>query len=81
MDLGAVLTDLKQYKEAIAALEQAVKMDPTQPDAHYRLARAYREMGDEAKAKEEFVKVRNLHPKAEGDLTPKMSQSPPPLQQ
>jgi tetratricopeptide (TPR) repeat protein len=81
VDLGAVLTDLKQYKEAIAALEQAVKMDPSQPDAHYRLARVYREMGDEDKAKKEFIEVRNLHPKAEEDLTPKMSESPPALKQ
>jgi len=81
IDLGVVLTEQKRYGEAVAALQRAVKLDPAQPDAHYRLARVYQAMGDTAESQREFAKVRELHEKADEDLTHKMSASPPPLSQ
>jgi tetratricopeptide (TPR) repeat protein len=76
VDIGAILSDQKKYPEALAALLRAEKLDPAQPDAHYRLARLYRAMGNSAAAQREFAKVSELQEKAE-DMAPKMSGSPP----
>src|SRR5712664_288652 len=75
LDIGAILSDQKKYPEALAALQRAEKLDPAQPDAHYRLARLYRAMGNSAAAQREFAKVNDLHEKAD-DLVPKMSATP-----
>ena len=72
LDIGAILSDQKKYRAALAALRRAEKLDPAQPDAHYRLARLYRSMGDTAAAQQEFAKVNELHEKAE-DVAPKMA--------
>jgi tetratricopeptide (TPR) repeat protein len=75
VDMGAVLMQQKRYPEAMAALQRAVKLDPTQPDAHFRLGRLYQAMGNTADAEREFAKVRELHEKAD-DLASKMPRSP-----
>jgi tetratricopeptide (TPR) repeat protein len=80
VDLGSIFTQQKQYKEAIAALQRAVELDPVHPDAHYRLGRVYQAMGDEAQSKKEFAKVRELHEKADS-LASKMPAAPTPLPQ
>jgi len=76
VDIGAILSEQKKYPEALAALLRAEKLDPAQPDAHYRLAHLYRAMGNSAAAQREFAKVGELHEKTE-DMAPKMSGSPP----
>src|SRR5205814_5836260 len=71
VDIGAILSEQKRYPEALSALQHAEKLDPTQPDAHYRLARLYRAMGNAAAAQKEFAKVSALQEKPE-DLPSKM---------
>ncbi len=82
IDLGVILAQQKQYPDAVAALEHAVALDPTEPDAHYRLARVYQEMGKTVESQKEFAKVRELKKKADQkdeDMVRKMSSSPPAL--
>ena len=67
--------------EAAAALLHAEKLDPTQPDAHFRLARVYQAMGNTVDARKEFAKVRELHQKAGDDVASKMPNPSPPLAQ
>ena len=81
VDLGAVLTQQKQYADAIAALRRAVELDPARPDAHYRLGRAYQAMGNAEESQKEFSKVRELHEKADEPLASKMPSAPAPLPQ
>jgi len=81
IDLGAVLSEKGQYEDAIAALRRAVELDPSQPDAHYRLARAYRAMGKVAESQKEFAKVRQLHDESDDSLASRMAAAPPPLPQ
>jgi tetratricopeptide (TPR) repeat protein len=83
LDLGTVLTTLKRYPEAIAALQHAQQLDPAQPDAHFRLGRLYQATGNTAEAQKEFSQARKLYQKAgeKDTLAPMMSGSPPPLQQ
>jgi tetratricopeptide (TPR) repeat protein len=80
LDAGAILTGQKRYPEALAALQHAEKLDPTEPDAHYRLGRLYWEMGNAAASQREFAKVRELHKKADEDVNRKIADSPPSLQ-
>lgn len=77
--LGVALTDLQQYTDALGVLQQAAKLDPSQADAHYRIARVYQALGRTEEAQKEFAKVRELHQKSDEALTPKMPNSPPPL--
>jgi tetratricopeptide (TPR) repeat protein len=72
LDLGAALMQLKRYPEALTALQQAVVLDATQPDAHFRLGRLYQAMGQSEKARVEFAKVQELHQKADEDVASKM---------
>jgi tetratricopeptide (TPR) repeat protein len=72
VDLGAVLMQQKRYPEALAALQQAVTLDPTQPDAHFRLGRLYQATGKLTDAEREFARVRELHEKAD-DVASQMS--------
>jgi len=79
LDIGDILAQQKKNREALAALLRAEQLDPTQPDAHYRLAKLYRAMGNTAAAEREFAKVNKLQEKAE-DVAPKIpnpSPSPP----
>jgi Tfp pilus assembly protein PilF len=72
-DLGSVYADENKNPEAIAALQRAVALDPTQPDAHYRLARLYSAMGEKDKAAQEYAKTKELHSKTEESLIQKVS--------
>jgi len=79
LDLGTILMQQKQNKEALAALLRAEKLGPEQPEAHYRLARLYREMGNAGASQKEFERVRALHEKTEGDVGSKMAAPTPSL--
>jgi tetratricopeptide (TPR) repeat protein len=72
VDLGAVLMQQKRYPEAMTALQQAIRLDPSQPDAHFRLGRLYQVLSKPADADREFAKVRELHEKAD-DVASQMS--------
>ena len=76
IDMGAILMQQKQYKDALTALRRAVALDPTQPDAHYRLGQLHRAMGNTAAAQAEFNKVHELHEKADEGVASKMSVPP-----
>ena len=80
LDLGAVLTQLKRNPEALTALQRAIALDSSQPDAHFRLGRLYQAMGENEKAAQEFAKVQQLHQKADDDVAskmPKPAEAPP----
>jgi tetratricopeptide (TPR) repeat protein len=81
LDIGAILAQQNQHKDALAALQRAEKLDPAQPDVHLRLGRLYQAMGNKLEAQKEFAKLRELHQKSEEDISSKMSGSPPPAKQ
>jgi len=78
-DLGAIYAGQKRYQDALAEFQAAVKLDPDQPDTHFRLGRLYQAMGNSSAAQQEFARVQELHKKTEDDLLEKMSGAPPPL--
>ncbi|RRA48606.1 tetratricopeptide repeat protein [Acidipila sp. EB88] len=72
-DLGCISADRKNNAEAVAAFEHAVKLDPAQADAHYRLARIYMQQGDKQKASAEFARTKELHTRTDDSLIQKIS--------
>jgi Tfp pilus assembly protein PilF len=81
IDLGVVLTEKHQHEDAVAALQRAVELDPSQPDAHYRLARVYKAMGKISESQKEYAKVQELHQESDDSLASKIATPPPPLPQ
>ena len=80
IDRGIMLSEENKYKDAIADFRKAIELDPGQPDAHYRLARAYQALGESTEAEKEFKRVQQLRQELDTRLTPKMSSAPPALQ-
>lgn len=56
-----------------------MKLDPEQPDMHFRLGNLYRQMGNATALEEEFAKSRVLHKKEDEALLKKVSNAPPAL--
>jgi tetratricopeptide (TPR) repeat protein len=73
LDVGVIFTEQKHYREALAALLRAQKLDAAQPEVHYRLGRLYQAMGNVDAAKEEFAKVQQLHQKEQESVADRMS--------
>jgi tetratricopeptide (TPR) repeat protein len=73
LDIGVIFTEQKRYQDALAALLRAQKLDPAQPEVHYRLGRLYQAMGNVDAAKEEFARVQQLHQKEEANVADRMS--------
>ena len=66
LDLGIVNADEGRKQDARTEFETAIKIAPSNVNAHYRLARLYRSMGMTAEAKVEFDRANSLN-KAEDD--------------
>ena len=62
-DLGVLYADDKRSVLAMAEFREAIRTDPGNFDAHYRLARLYRELGRKEEADREFAIVQKLHEK------------------
>ncbi|MGB8322836.1 MAG: tetratricopeptide repeat protein [Candidatus Acidiferrum sp.] len=79
LDMARIFVDQKQYEQAQTALLQAIQLDPSEPDAHFRLGHVYQQMGDTADAEKEFAKVRELKQKKdpEAGKTPKAQTANP----
>ncbi len=54
LQLGIVHSEQGEYSEAISDYRKALDADPGMEEAHYRLAQAYRQIGNPEKAKEEL---------------------------
>jgi Tfp pilus assembly protein PilF len=55
LGLGMSLLTEKNYADAVAPLEAAVKLEPGNPAAHYGLATAYSRTGRKEDAQREFA--------------------------
>jgi len=61
-DLGAAFIKLKRYDEALAAFEEAEKIDPGRYETQSNLGVCYKKMGDFAKAAEHIEKALQIKP-------------------
>lgn len=69
LDMGIILTRENQPAEAERQFRDAIRLDPSKTDAHYRLARLLSSLGREKAAQSEFEAVKQLA----------VEQAPPPL--
>ncbi|HEY2012664.1 MAG TPA: tetratricopeptide repeat protein [Bryobacteraceae bacterium] len=60
LDLGILLAMRNESGEAALCFGEAIRIDPSKPDAHYRLGRLWSAMGREQAAQGEFEKVKKL---------------------
>jgi Flp pilus assembly protein TadD len=54
LELGILLSEQQRYKEAVLELRRAIRLEPDQAQAHYRLAQAYQRTGQESLAASEL---------------------------
>lgn len=60
VNLGQVYLATNQFDRAKTALEQALKLNPLNGQAHYFLSLAYQELNDSAASKAEFAKAKTF---------------------
>ena len=60
LDLGILLAAQNHSDEAARHFREAIRIDPSKPDAHYRLGRLLSSMGRVHDAQDEFDKVQKL---------------------
>jgi tetratricopeptide (TPR) repeat protein len=60
LQLGIVHSEQGAYGDAISDYQKALAANPEMEEAHYRLAQAYRQIGESEKAKEELRLYRQL---------------------
>lgn len=60
LGLAETLIATDQRAKAEPLLEEAVRLDPTNPTAHYRLATLYRQQGKQQQAREQLEEYKNL---------------------
>jgi tetratricopeptide (TPR) repeat protein len=71
--LGATLISIKKFSDAVAPLQMAVKLEPTNPATHYNLAIAYTRTGRKEEGEREFAIHRQMvekNPPAQGEAQP-----------
>ena len=67
--LAKIRAERRQYPEAIALLEKAVKLQPAHEGAHYALMMAYRNAGRTEEATREAALLEKLRKPPEGEFT------------
>ena len=79
LGLGSSLISQKKFGEAVTPLESAVKLEPSNPAAHYNLAIAYSRSGRKQEGEKEFAIHRQMVQKGEpaGDTPNSQSQDSP----
>ena len=65
LQLGILYQDQHREPEATAEFQAAIRFNPDDPDAHYRLAQAYLRLGDKARGQQELQIYEKLHARAE----------------
>jgi predicted Zn-dependent protease len=85
---GKSLVSAGRAQDAVAPLQNAVKLDPQNPNAHYQLSFAYRRLGRELEAQKELAAYKETHAKLVqsqqairsgiiGDMSRAQSETPP----
>jgi Flp pilus assembly protein TadD len=60
LDRGILLARINDSSGASRHFQEAIRIDPSKTDAHYRLARLWSSVGRDQEARAEFEQVRKL---------------------
>ena len=72
LDLGVIDADANRREDALRELGTAEKLAPNDVNAHWRLGRLYRSLGNMDLAKAEFDKAKSITQTADTDLANKL---------
>jgi tetratricopeptide (TPR) repeat protein len=75
LDLGILDADAGQQADALKEFKTAVRLSPEDINAHFRLARLYKSMGNKEMAKVEFDKTGSLTKAAEASVFSKLEEA------
>ena len=73
VDLGSIEADAGKLDDALRELTAAAKLAPNDVNVHWHLGRLYRAMGNQAQAKAEFDKAKNLTQGADDTLLKRLN--------
>jgi Tfp pilus assembly protein PilF len=76
-NLGLAYLNLGLLDQARKSLQEAVRLDPKDPQAHYALCVYYARAGDTQAANQEFQALKKLDPKLAAQLTDLMRRGAP----
>ena len=76
-NLGLAYLNLGMLDQARKSLQEAVRLDPKDPQAHYALCVYYARAGDTQAANREFQALKSLDPKLAAQLTDLMRPGAP----
>ena len=68
LQLGIVQATQGHYEQAVTAYRKAVGANPHLAEAHYWLGRAYKQLGEEDKARQEFEAYQRISETEAGDI-------------
>ena len=68
LQLGIVYSEQRDFSEAILAYQSAIAATPTLEEAHYRLARAYKQAGEPSKAHAEMQAYEDISKEQEQEI-------------
>ena len=68
LQLGILYSERKDFPKAIAVYQKAIDVSPDLEESHYRIAQAYRQVGETAKAQQETQLYTQLLKKSAEDL-------------
>ena len=74
LDLGIVDATAGHNDDALREFKMAVRLDPTDVQPHWRLARLYQSMGNKVAANAEFAQTKNLNKAADETVVNKLRQ-------
>lgn len=72
LDLGIIDADAGHNDDALGEFKTAARLNPSDVQVHWRLARLYKSMGMEAQAQREFAKAKSLNKAANEKLVEKL---------
>lgn len=73
LDLGEIEVDGGRHEDGLRELSAAARLAPNDVDVHWRLGRLYKAMGNQQKAKAEFVKAKSITEAADTALVNKIT--------
>lgn len=79
LDLGILYAQDQQFDRAIAEFQEAIRLDGSKTDAHFRLAQVYKEAGKPAESAAELAIVRQLREQKSVDNLEKVTGHAPEL--
>ena len=68
LQLGILYNDEHLYEKSFSEYHRALELDPTLPDAHFRLGRYYLRVGEKVKSQNEFDLFKDLQAKHQSEV-------------